>query len=399
MTRILGFGALAWIALASPARADDWPRWRGPNGDSTSAAQGFIPDALKGAPAKLWTADVGRGYSAVTVAGRRAFTMGNSEDKDTVFCFDAVTGKELWRHSYPSKPGEFSGPRGSPWVDGDRVYTLSYWGDLHCFEARTGKVLWGKNVATEVGAPVPQWGHASSPYVLGDRIVLNVGESGCAVDKKSGEVLWKSGASAAGYATPIEIQRQGKTFIAVFGAKGLKLVDPVDGKLISRYDWETKYDVNAADPVYSNGKIFISSGYGKGCALIDIAGPQPREVWRNEKIKNHFSSSILIDGNLYGCDGNAGSGDLVCLDWATGNEKWRLPTGFGSVIAVGRHFVFFNEKGEVIVAKIDPAAATEVARGKVLDGGKSWTAPTYANGLLYFRNDQGKVACVRASAP
>ena len=128
--RCVAIGCAAGMLAAAAAFAGDWPRWRGPNGDSISPEKGFQPAALQGRPKILWSAEVGNGYSAVTIAGGRAFTLGNRDNQDTVFCFDAADGKPLWKHSYPSKPGSYAGPRASPWVDGSLVYTKGYWGDL-----------------------------------------------------------------------------------------------------------------------------------------------------------------------------------------------------------------------------------------------------------------------------
>jgi outer membrane protein assembly factor BamB len=395
---LLAAAALALSAAAAPAPAGDWPRWRGPHGNSIVTGADFDPAALQGTPKQVWSAKIGHGYSALSVAEGRAYTLGNADKQDTIHCFDAITGKELWTHRYPADPGSFAGPRATPWLEGGRCYTMSYWGDVFCLDAATGKIIWQKNVAKEIGAAIPQWGLASSTLVDGNQILLNIGTAGCAVDKASGRLLWSTGKEAAGYATPVLFPLRGQPHAAVFGAKFIHVVGATDGKVVAKHPWETKYDVNAADPVIDGTRLFISSGYGKGCALLDVGGPAPKEVWRNEKIRNHFSSSIFIDGHLYGCDGSAGGGgDIVCLEWATGQEKWRHKTGFGSLIAVNGFLVFLNEKGELIVVKAQPTAAEEVARGKIIEGGKSWTAPAFANGRLYCRNDQGQVVCIEAS--
>lgn len=392
LSAVLAASALAALA----ASAGDWPRFRGPDGNSILQDPGF-DSAVVASGQKLWSAEVGRGYSAITVAAGKAYTMGNDGEKDTVWCFDAAAGKELWKHSYPSKPGSYAGPRSSPWVEDGKVYTVSYWGDVACLDAATGKPAWEKNIATETGAAVPQWGFATSAMIDGPVIYLGIGESGCAIEKATGKAIWKSGAKKAGYATPLPIAFRGKPSLVIFGATAVFIVEAATGKVVLQHPWETKYDVNAADPVFDNNRLFVSSGYGAGCALLDVSGAAAKELWRNTKIKNHFASSILIAGHLYGCDGNAGGGDLVCLDFASGVEKWRHNLGFGQPIAINGQIVFVNEKGDVIVCKADPAGYTEVARADgIVPGGKAWTAPTFSNGRLYLRNDRGLVVCLKA---
>lgn len=395
MNRSIAFAVAAGLGIAA-ATAADWPRFRGPDGNSILDDKGFDP-AVVAKGQKLWQAEVGRGYSELTVAAGKAYTMGNDGEKDTVWCFDAATGAKAWTHTYPAKPGNYPGPRSSPWIENGKVYTVGYWGDVSCLDAATGKVIWQKNLAQDTGAQVPQWGFATSPMILGDVMYLGIGQSGCAVEKGTGKVIWKSDAAASGYSTPLPFTFRGKPSLAIFGAKALYVVDQAAGKVALKHGWETSYDVNASDPIHDKGRIYVSSGYGTGCALIDINGPQPRELWRNKKIRNHFASTILLDGHLYGCDGNAGSGDLVCLDFATGAEKWRHTVGFGQPIVISGHIVFMNEKGDVIVCKASPAGYTEEARADAIaPGGKAWTAPTYSNGRLYLRNDKGLAVALQA---
>ena len=401
--RAMAKGGIPMAALAAllaawdAAAAGDWPRFRGPNGNSIVEDKAFDPAALA-AGKKIWTAEVGKGYSAISVADGRAITMGNDGGRDTVFCFDAASGKELWRHSYPSEPGNYPGPRASPWIENDRVYTVGYWGIVCCLETATGKVIWQKDVVSDTGAQVPQWGQAGSPIVVGDLLVLNIGESGCALRKATGAVFWSSKPQPSGYATVMPVEVRGKPRLVVFGAKALYLVETATGGIAVRHPWETSYDVNAADPVPAGkDRVFLSSGYDSGCALLDLGGAAPKVVWRNRSIRNHFSSSILFDGSLYGCDGNAGSGDLTCLDPLTGKEKWRHKLGFGSLIVVNGHIVFFNEKGDVIAGKPSAGGFQEAGRAnRVVTGGKAWTAPVCAEGRLFLRNDQGSIACLSA---
>lgn len=388
---------VALLALGGASARADWPRFRGPNGNGIAEDKTFDP-VVAGQGRVLWTAQAGQGYSALSIAGGRAFTVGNAGGKDSVICLDAATGQEVWRHSYDADAGSYPGPRASPWIDGARVYTMSYWGHVCCLDAATGKPVWEKNVAKEIGGDTGRWGLAGSPLVTGTTLFLNVGNSGCALDKATGKVLWAGKGGLAGYSTPVPMQFRGRPHLAIFGAKSLRIVDASNGKIAAEHPWETSYDVNAADPVPAgNNRMFISSGYGKGCAMLDLTGPRPKEIWRNESIRNHFSSTIILNGHLYSCDGNAGKGDLVCLDAATGLEKWRQKLGFGSLIAIDNHLVYLNERGDLTIAKASPAGFDRVSGADALvTGGKAWTAPTFSDGRLFLRNDKGAIACVQA---
>jgi outer membrane protein assembly factor BamB len=283
-------------------------------------------------------------------------------------------------------------------VDGDRVYTVGYWGDVGCLDAASGKVIWQKNITTDTKAALPRWGQAGSPLIEGDVMYLNIGEHGCALDKSTGRILWASGGDASGYSTPIAVVHAGRPHLAMFGAKFLHVVDAARGTVSARHPWETSYDVNAADPTPVNGRIFISSGYKKGAVLMDFNGPQPKVVWQNDTIRAQFSSAILLDGHLYACDGNTSKGDLVCMHADSGREVWREKLGFGSLIVINRSIVYFNERGDLIVAKAQPSGFDQLARADALvTGGKAWTAPSYAGGRIYLRNSKGSVACIRAA--
>lgn len=382
------------LACSAPlASAADWPHWRGPNRDGISA------EKITGTElTKQWEARLGIGFSSFTVADGRVYTTGHADGKDSVFCLDAASGKPIWKHSYAADLGDKyyeGGTSATPTIENGRAYHLSRWGDLFCFDAATGKIVWQKNIQNETGANIPDWGFAGSPLVQGDLLILNVGKSGTAVEKATGKLVWKSDAANAGYSTPYPIVVNGKAQVVLSSGRAYKGVNPTDGTVLWEHTWSTSYGVNAADPILSGTQLFISSGYNKGCALLDLASAQPTEVWRNRAMKNQFNSSVLIDGHLYGSDGDESkTSSFKCIEFATGTEKWSEPSiGFSSLTAADDILIIMTAKGELIFAKANPSKFEPLSRTTLLSG-RCWTAPVLANSRLYVRNAAGHMLCV-----
>ena len=404
LTRVLL--ALAAFALgARPLAADDWPQWRGPERNGSSAEKGWLDAWPAGGPPIAWKAEVGRGLSSIVVAKGRAFTMGNDDNTDGVFCFDAATGRAVWSHKYPSDLGDkyfLGGTAGTPTVDGERVYALGRWGDLHCFEAATGKVVWSKNVVQETGLPAPEWGFGGSPLVLGDLLLLNVGEAGLALDKATGKVAWKSAAKESGYSTPLPFGTDGLVLFS--STKAYIAVDPKTGREAWRAPWVTQYGVNAADPIVDGGRLFLSTGYTKGAALFKMGKGEPEIAWRSRVLNSQMNAAVRVGAHLYGVDGDqadkaAPKAELKCIELATGEEQWSVSGfGTGAVTAADGRLIALSELGELMVAPVSPERFRPTARAKVLDG-RCWTVPVLANGRIYCRNTEGRVVCVDVRKP
>ena len=375
------------------AESFDWPQFRGPNHDGISRETTWNPKALSGEPKIAWKANVGQGWSSVSVCGDKLFTTGNVEDNDIVYALSVKDGKEVWRYSYACQAGNHAGPRSTPTTDGKVVYTLSRAGHLFCLSAADGKVIWQKSVLSELGAVNTMYGLAGSPVIYGDMLLLNVGETGVALDRMSGSTIWAS-RGKGGYSTPVVFKNGDKDCVALFSSKGLRLVEPETGKRLASSDWETHHDCNAADPIHLNGKIFISSGYDTGCALIDVSGDQPQTVWQHKDMRNHFSSCVLVNGSLYGIDGNAGKGSLKCIDFDSGKERWCKDLGFGGLMAVAEELIMLNESGDLFIVKASPAGFVEVASAKGILGKTCWTAPVLCRGIIYCRNNKGDIVAV-----
>jgi outer membrane protein assembly factor BamB len=398
-TAVLALGLIALAACSAPVYAD-WLAYRGPSSNGASPEKGLNTKFPIDGPKVLWTATVGTGTSSITVSGNHAYTMGNTGGHDRVVCFDVKTGAEVWKYEYPlelDKRMFEGGTAATPTIDGDRVYTVSHQGDLFCFDAGTGKKLWYRHYQQDLGGRRPQWGFAGSPAVEENLLILDVGGKGAstvALDKLTGNVVWKSGDDQAGYASPVVATIGGKRTAVLFKADSLVGLDVKDGRELWRSPWKTNYDVNAATPLIVGDRIFISSGYGSGCALIEISGGKAVEKWRNKNLKAHLSSPVYSKGFVYGIDNTASaSSPLVCLDFASGQEKWSQRGIGGALIAADGKLIILSELGEIIVAEDTATGFKPSARAQVLPK-RCWVQPTLANGRVFCRNNEGHVACL-----
>lgn len=396
-------GIVAVVAgLSSACWSNDWPHWRGPQRTGISQEKGWVSTFPESGPKVLWTANVGMGFSSVSVADGKVYTLGNDEKQDTVFCLDAALGGEVWKHSYPHPlDAKYyqGGSSGTPTADGNRVYVLSRRGHLHCLDAATGAVVWQKNLATELGAKIPEWGFASSVLIDGERAVVNVGTHGAAFEKGTGKLIWKTGGAASGYATPLPFEHNGQKLYLVFAAKELVALKADSGQVVWSQKWVTSYDVNAADPVVVGpDQVFISSGYERGGALVELAGGSPKVVWENKNLRCQLNAPVLIGGHLYAIDGNTGKGQLRCVEAATGTVKWTFPdTRHGALTAADGQLIVVSEKGELMIGEATPTAFQPTSRAQVA-GGLYWTTPVLSNGRIYIRNGAGVVTCLDAGA-
>ncbi len=394
--------AICFFAVGCfPLVADDWPIYRGPNHDGISKETGWTSKWPASGPKRLWSAKVGIGFSSISVADGRAYTMGNAKDQDTVYCFEAVSGKKLWSHSYNADLGRLyynGGPSVTPTVDGNRVYTLSRFGDLFCFDAASGKIVWQRNITKEEKLRQGDWGYSGSPFPYGKLLLLNAGPAGLAVDKMTGKTIWKSGEAEPGYSTPYPYKSGGREYFIFSSGEGFAGVEPMSGKRIWFFGWPTRYGVNAADPIVVGDQVFVSSGYSKGAGMFRLKPGEPEELWKDRKFRTQLNTAVLIDGYLYGPDGDSNSkAYFKCLDWKTGKLQWETQElGFASVIASQGKLIVLSPKGDLMVGPASPKGFKAIAKAKVI-GGKCWTVPTLANGRIYVRNAAGDLVCIDVS--
>lgn len=376
----------ALLSTTSLLRAEDWSQWRGSTRNGISLESAWNAST----PRKVWQASIGQGYASVMVARGKAYCVGNNGSQDTVFCFDANTGKPLWKYSYSCGAGDYEGPRATPVLDGNRVYTLSREGHAICLDANTGKPFWNKQLAQMVKAPQPTWGFAGSVLIDGNTAYYNVNGAGTAVDKNTGHVLWTSEIAEAGYSSPNIYTIGGQRVLVMMTGYGLVGVNPANGRKLWSYAWDTSYKVNAADPIAVGDSLFISSGYEKGCALINIVAGKPRLAYQSHNMRNHFHTCSLVDGYLYGND----QGNLKCIELKTGKQMWRQGgLGMGGLIVADKKLIVLTERGELTVVATNPSRYQEISRAKILDG-SCWTDPVLANGKIYARSHEGTLICM-----
>ena len=382
-------------------RADDWPQWRGPRQDGVSLETGLLARWPASGPTELWRSPLGAGYSAVSVAGDRALTMYGTSAGEFVLALDAASGKPLWK----VRCGDLflsdsygNGPRATPTINEGRVYALGGRGNLLCLDAVTGKTVWTLDLLEKFGGKVPEYGFSASPAVFGKLLVVDVGARGgrslAALDKATGEVLWTSLADKPGYATPIRVEVDGVPQIVVLMGEALVSVSPEDGREFWRREWKTTLDANVATPLFHQGRLFLSTGYGTGCALLELSAPSGKpaatQLWAGKQMQNCFSTSVLVDGHLYGFHNTI----LTCMDFTTGEVKWKQ-RGFnrGSLIAADGKLIIYGERATLALAAASPVKYEEFSRAQVLDG-KTWTVPTLSSGRLFVRNEQ-EMVCLK----
>ena len=392
--------ALFLLASAAPSPGLDWPNWRGPNYDGISREQGWFSPWPPEGPPIVWKTNVGVGYASFSVKTGSLYTLGNQDGEDTLFCLAADSGALRWKYSYPAAldPKYYAGgTSATPTLDGDLVYSLGKQGQFICLNADSGKVIWSKDLRKELSLQLPGWGLASSPIISGSLIILNAGQAGAAFERKTGNLVWSSGSGGAGYASAVPFRNGKEDALAVFAGKALVAARVTDGKVLWTYPWKTSYEVNAADPIVSDAKVFIASGYNRGSGLLDFSTGTPKLVWENKSLRSHCNAPVLLDGFLYGFDGDVGDkASLQCVDFKSGKVRWSQDrVGAGALSAADGKLIVLTHRCELIVAQASPEGFKPLARTQVM-GGKGWTVPVLANGKIFCRNDRGDVVCVNA---
>jgi outer membrane protein assembly factor BamB len=433
---------VACCMIVSAVRGDDWPQWFGPHRDGVWREDG-IPDRLPSDGLKpLWKTPLGDGYSGPAVAGGCVYVMDRTSEKaiegnpakpvsgdgkERVVCLDAKTGERKWVHEYDCAYKKISygfGPRTTPTIVGDRVYSLGAMGDLRCLDVATGKLIWSKNFETDLKAPVPVWGWSSNPLVDGDKIICMVGgekQAVVAFDRRTGEKKWSAlTTEEIGYVPPVIFEAGGKRQLIIWHSSSVNSLDPETGE---KY-WSEKYprDVTPnrpaapiSTPRLADGVLFVTSFYHGPFALsLDPKVPKATILWRGttddaNKVKGLrclIGTPAIKDGHIYGIDR---TGELICCELRTGKELWKSlehqggkPKMFATAFIIPHkdHFFLFTEEGNLILADLSPMGYKELGRAKIIEPTQAnsgrqvvWCHPAFANKCVFVRNDK-EIVCV-----
>ena len=380
-------------AAAAHATRNYWTNFRGPNRDGRYDEMAVLTSWPANGLTPLWKQPVGIGYASFVVADGRAYTIEQRRSKEVVTAYDVSNGRELWNQGWNAAFTDSTGdgPRSTPTWDDGRIYALGATGELRCLDAKTGAVVWGRNILTENGASNLQWAMAASPLIVDDKVIVlpggPAGKSIVAYKKMTGAPVWKSQSDPQAYVSPMLVTLAGRRQIVVVSSSRILGLVPEDGSLLWSYPWDTDMGINVSQPIpVDKNRFFISAGYGKGAALVEVSGSgnnfTAKTVWENINMKNKFNSSVLHEGHIYGLD----EGILSCLDVSTGTRKWKGGRyGYGQVILASGHLIVMSDSGELALVKASPTEYTEVARFAALKG-QTWNYPAIAGGRLFVRN-------------
>lgn len=390
--KLLGAISLLFMSVSAFAQTNgEWPQWRGANRDGISKETGLLKQWPESGPPLVWKASgAGSGYSSLSISKGRLYTMGSRGEREFVIAFDVATGKEVWAtpHGKTFDNDRGGGPRGTPTIDGDRVYALGGSGDLSLLDARTGKIIWTQNVLSKFGGSNISWGISESPLVIGDRVLVNAGGQGAsivALRKTDGSLIWKSQSDEAGYSSAIPVEVGGTTQVIFFTGNRAVALDLRDGKLLWEYRRPSNDVANIATPVARGNRVWISSDYGTGGGLVEIkADGIGQEVYFTKDMRNHHATSILIGDHLYGYS----SAILTAMKFDTGEIAWKdRSVGKGSLTFADGHLYAFSENGVVGLVEANPAAYKEKGRFRIQQGSlPTWSHPVVAGGRLYIRD-------------
>jgi outer membrane protein assembly factor BamB len=400
-----------------PDAAGGSPQWRGAARAGVAPAGSFRTDWEKNPPKELWRVPIGGGYGSCSVVGGKLYVQDKQGGNERVVCLDAETGKTVWEHAYAAgqagTDGNFAiGPRATPTVAGNWVFTVGGDGKLFALEAEGGavQVKWHHDLPQEFGAPVPQWGVAGSPLVYGDLVIVQPGAKDAAVvafDKATGDVRWKAGSNPPSYSSPVVVPVGGQDTVFAFLGDALLAVRPTDGKVTDSFKWETQFGANIATPIVVDDYVFISSSYSMGSALLraEKSGDAVKLVKvyerRGRAYQNHHATSVYKDKHLYGIDGLKGGNGLKCVEFGTGKEvpDWdesgeARKIQQASVVLAGNHLLIQTAAGAVWLAEANPKEYKPLGRvNGVLSGKNNWASPTLVDGRIYLRDEQ-HVVCL-----
>ncbi len=382
----------------TPAAPDDrtspvdlkgtWPCFRGPTANGFSSMTGFNKNWAAKQPKLLWQAPLtDNGWSGPACDGKTVYIVDHNGPDDIVHAWDLVSGHVKWEYRYADANADNQGfTRTTPAIDAGNLYIVSKLGKVFCLDIETGKPKWRHDLVADYGGQKPTWDFAASPVIDGSKLILAPGAQDGAIvvlNKTTGAFIRKAGNGPACYATPVLATIRGKRQYVLFQAKKIAGISIETGQELWSVPWQTGPDVNAAAPVVIGNSVFIASGYGHGCGLIDVGNDGAQIRWQSRLMQAQFNAPVLFNGYIYG---TGDPGNLICLDPNTGNAQWVQP-GFekgGLCAADGVVFVMNGSNGDVVLVKLDPTGYRELGRTVPVQG-RCWDAPILAEGKLIIR--------------
>jgi outer membrane protein assembly factor BamB len=426
----LGVTIIAVSTLSCALRAEDWPQWRGRNRDGVWTETGIIQKFASNQLTPKWRVEIGAGYCGPTVANGLVYVMDRVTKPDSVeriHCLNERTGEKVWSHEYACDYGTVrypAGPRASVTIHDNKAYALGATGRLTVFDAAIGQLLWQKDLELLYSIEMPTWGIAASPLIYRNLVILNIGGRGAcvvALNKDTGDEVWRALGDRAQYSAPFVVQQAGQSVVICWTGDSVSGLAAVTGKVLWRYDWfARKMPIGVATPVVEKDRVFFTSFYD-GSLMLRLASDRPdaQKVWqlmgRDEQntlaLHSIISTPVFENGYIYGVDSY---GELRCLDANTGDRLWEDKTATPPARWSNIHFVknadkywMFNERGELLIAKLSPQGFQEMSRAKLLEpttdqlnqrGGVCWSHPAFANKHIFARNDK-EIVCASLAAP
>jgi outer membrane protein assembly factor BamB len=398
---------LGTTAMAFQNPGSDWPQWQGPDRTGLSKETGLLQQWPSSGPPVIWSvSNVGGGYGSIAVTGDRILIQGMKGHDSIVSSLNRADGAPVWSKALgPSGSNDRgSGPRGTPTVDGDRMYVLTESGDLACLGVKDGSAIWQRNILKDFGGRNIPWLISESPLVDGSAVIVTPGGRNAGIvslDKMTGKTIWvsKELSDDAGYASPVVADVQGvRTVMTLTSAAGVG-VRASDGKLMWTYRPVANGTANIATPIFFDNKVFYTSAYGKGAALLALTAQngsvEAKEIYFTREMQNHHGGVLLVKGYLYGFHNSI----LTCLEFATGKMMWRdRSVGKGSLTYADGDLYIQSEDNVVGLAEASPTGYKEKGRFRIADQGlPSWAHPVVSGGRLYIRN-QGTLAAYDVKA-
>jgi len=386
--------------LVSSALAQDWPQFLGPARDGRYTASDLADSWPKTGPPILWKKDVGQGFSSPVVLGDRLILFHRVANQEKVDCLDAKTGRGLWSFDYPTSYrddfGFDEGPRATPTIDSNRVYTFGAEGILYCLDFATGKKIWSVDTHQKFHVQKGFFGAACSPLIEGKAVLLNVGGTAnaglVAFDKDTGKVLWTATNDEASYSSPVAASLDGTRHVFFFTRNGLVDVDPASGRVQCQFPWRARIraSVNAAVPLVVGNWIFLSASYQTGAVLLQLDGSSIKSLWSSDDVlSNHYATSVYNEGYLYGFHGRQEYGpSLRCVELKTGKVQWSQEDfKAGTITLAGKFLLVLKESGELLLAPASPKEFRVSSRAQLLPATVR-AYPALAAGLFYVRNEK-----------